>query len=178
MPKKKIKHSEVRAYNFILNDLEKIGWIAKNPSSHDEGEVWTQTECLSESGIKKYLQLEHPENIVKLNESDLYLIEAKRTIVELEKATDEAIYYSNKINKGKNLKVKIISGVVGNPEDGYYIKSKFFKSGKWNDITINNNSLTSLVSKKLATQLLLENTFEIKDILIVTFPCLVDSLFS
>src|ERR1035437_2826711 len=140
MAKRKGKiHSEVGAYRFILNALEKIGWIGKNPSVFAEGEIWTQNECLSDSEIKKFLKLDRPENIIKLNENNLYVIEAKAKISELEKAVFEAVEYANAINTSKKVKVKIVSGVAGNNEDGYYIKSKFLKGNKWKDITINKN---------------------------------------
>ena len=52
----------------------------------------------------------------------------------------------------------------GNYEDGYYIKSKYLKGGKWKDITINKNTITSLISKKLSKRLLDTDSPDIEDI--------------
>ena len=76
----KKRDSEVDAYAFIKEHLKIQGWIVKNPNRVADGQVYTQTECLDNSFIKEQLWKLHPENMIKLSERELYLIESKRRI--------------------------------------------------------------------------------------------------
>ncbi|MBA3316084.1 MAG: hypothetical protein H0T47_22695 [Planctomycetaceae bacterium] len=97
MPKRRARRSlptpvdtEVEAYGFIRDQLREMGWNIKNPSRSGEGQVWTQNQCLSCEPIKTALGTTRPENIVKLSESLLWVIEAKRDRKALDKAVREA----------------------------------------------------------------------------------------
>ena len=88
MSRKKAKgipaSTEVDAYIFIKNNLRALGWDTHNPEKLKSGQVWTQNECVSNAKIKQLLGLERPENIVKITDKVLWVIEAKRTHAELE----------------------------------------------------------------------------------------------
>ena len=112
------KSTEVDAYIFIQRKLGELGWNTRNPERNDDGQVWTQNECLSNPHLKEYLQQDRPENIVKISESALWVIEAKRSHRQLDQAVGEARDYADKINRGDRLKAWLISGVAGN-EDGH-----------------------------------------------------------
>ena len=52
MPRARAKDSEVHAYQYIKEQLKVLGWDVRNPERIDEGQVWTQNECLSNPAIK------------------------------------------------------------------------------------------------------------------------------
>src|SRR5438445_68818 len=93
--------SEVHAYGFIKDDLKERGWDVRNPSRHLSGQVWTQNECLADPEIGAQLGLDKPENVVKVSESVLWVIEAKNEHRKLSKALTEAEDYAKKINKNE-----------------------------------------------------------------------------
>ncbi len=160
----KPKNSEVDAYIFIKDNLKNLGWDVRNPARNPAGEVYTQNECLSHPEIKKCLKNLRPENVVKLSEQFYWLIEAKREHKQLQQAVSEAEDYARLINKSKSVKVLIISGVAGNQNDSYLIKSKFLKNGKFVPITINEKEISSLISKEISSILLETNNPSIKDV--------------
>ena len=41
------KNSEVDAYTYIKEELEKLGWVVKNPARIPGGEVYKQNEVYS-----------------------------------------------------------------------------------------------------------------------------------
>ena len=111
-----------------------------------EGQVWTQNECLSNPYIKKYIGTDRPENIVKATESVLWVIESKRTHSQIDQATREAQKYAAKINKGEQKKVRILSGVAGNDDDGYLVRSQLNVGKDWSNVQINGIDTTGLLS--------------------------------
>lgn len=146
MPKKKSKNSstrvkqlftlppgtEVEAYGFIRDRLHDLGWLVKNPTSGTGGQVWTQNQCLAEEEIRRALGLKRPENIVKVSESYLWIIEAKSSRRQLETALNEAIdYYAKPINESPGrLKAVLATGVAGTEETFYLIKTKIRVDGE------------------------------------------------
>lgn len=157
--------SEVHAYGFIKDNLKTLGWIVKNPSRHSDGQVYTQQECLEDNRIAEKLGAKHPENIIKLRENEFYVIEAKPERSEIEDALNQAYErYASKINESEQIKVKIISGVAGNPTDNYLIKSKFLQNNVFKPIVVNGKELTSLVSPQIARILLETNNPNIQDV--------------
>ena len=162
---RRIKDSEVHAYGYIKDNLKTIGWTVKNPARHPDGQVYTQQECLEDARIAAKLGTKHPENIIKLSENEFYVIEAKPTRDQVDDALNQAYErYASKINESKQVKVKIISGVAGNPTDLYAIKSRFLKNNVFRPIIANGKELTSLVSPEIARILLETNDPEIKDV--------------
>lgn len=157
--------SEVHAYGFIKDNLKILGWIVKNPARHPDGQVYTQQECLEDRRIAEKLGAKHPENIIKLRENEFYVVEAKPERDEIKIALNQAHKrYASKINESEHIKVKIISGVAGNPTDGYLIRSKFLQNNTFRPIVVNGRELTSLVSPQIARMLLETNNSIIQDV--------------
>lgn len=149
-----LKDSEVRAYVFIKENLKALGWDTRNPARHGKGQVYTQAECLQHPEIKRQLDLDRPENIVKVSESVYWVIEAKREHAELDKAVGEAEDYAKRINQNKNVRAPFISGVAGDDIDGYLIRTKFLQDGEFVPITFNERAIASLVTPEIALQVL------------------------
>src|ERR1035438_9637165 len=95
------KDTEVDAYIFIKENLKALGWDTRNPARNGSGQVYTQNECLSNPEIKKLLGLERPENIVRINDETLWVIESKRSHAELNSAVTEGEDYADKLNRGR-----------------------------------------------------------------------------
>ena len=91
--------SEVEAYGFIRENLREVGWIVKDPARSGGGQVWTQNQCLNHPEIKRALHLSRPENVVKVGEDRLWIIESKADRKDIAKALREAIEdYAELIN--------------------------------------------------------------------------------
>ena len=78
--------TEVDAYVFIKNTLKSLGWDTRNPDHFPQGQLWTQNECLGNPEIKRLLGLGRPENIVKVTDTVLWVIEAKGALANLTEA--------------------------------------------------------------------------------------------
>lgn len=149
------KNSEVDVYSYIKNELDKLGWIVKNPARVQNGDVYKQNEALYNKDIKEMLIRDMPEAIVKLNEIDLWVIESKRDKKDIDKALDEAKnQYALKINKSKKIKCVIITGIAGNDTDGYTIVNQYLHNGKWETILFNGKTKDTLLSKEQVKYLL------------------------
>lgn len=160
----KPKNSEVDAYTYIKEELEKLGWIVKNPARVIDGEVYKQNEVLAHNEIKKFLNRDMPEAVIKLNESEFWIIESKREKKEMNNALDEAInQYAKKINQSKNLKCILISGVAGNDSDGFNVENKYFKNGKWETVLFNGRTKNTLLSKEQAKYIIKNKTINYKE---------------
>ena len=142
----KAKDSEVHAYEFIKSTLKALEWDVRNPERAESGQVWTQNECLSNKEIKRCLGLERPENIVKVSEKILWIIEAKRSHTQLEQAVNEAEDYAKKFKGSKGYQVQFISGVAGNEIDSFLIRSRYFDGKRFKPITLNGIEATGLLS--------------------------------
>jgi type I restriction enzyme M protein len=141
--------SEVEAYGFIRERLRALGWAVKNPSSGTGGQVWTQNQCFAHEELKQALGLKRPENIVKMSEQYLWVIEAKASRKQLDKAVEEAVnYYAKPINENPNGKLKAVlaTGIAGSEETSYLIRSKIRVEGDWHVVTINGQEATGLLS--------------------------------
>ncbi|MFQ5572724.1 MAG: class I SAM-dependent DNA methyltransferase [Nitrosopumilaceae archaeon] len=160
----KPKNSEVDAYTYIKEELEKLGWIVKNPARVSDGEVYKQNEVLAHKELKKYLVRDMPEAVVKLNDSDFWVIESKRDKKEIETALDEAInQYAKKINSSDKVQCIIASGVAGNDVDGYKVVNKYFKNNRWETILFNGKTKNILLSKEQARYIVKNDTIDYKD---------------
>ena len=141
--------TEVEAYGFIRENLRDLGWIVRNPSTGTGGQVWTQNQCLAHPEIKQAFALRRPENIVKLSEGLLWIIEAKASRKQLQLAVDEAKeFYAKRINDNAAGKVraKLATGVAGSEEKGYLIRTRIWINGQWLPVTINGQEATGLLS--------------------------------
>lgn len=154
------KNSEVDAYTYIKEQLDKLGWIVKNPARLSEGEVYKQNEGLANPDIKECLVRDMPEAIVKLNEVQIWIIESKRNKEELTKALNEARdYYAAKINeKSKKIRCVIATGVAGNDTDGFTVINQYLNEGKWETILFNGKAKDTLLSKDQAQYIIKNRT--------------------
>lgn len=161
--KRKAAATEVDAYVFIKRKLGELGWNTRNPERNDEGQVWTQNECLSNRYLRKCLNLDRPENIVKVTEKILWVVEAKRTHGQIDEAVGEAREYATKINGGNNYGVQLISGVAGNDDDGYIVQTQFLVNKGWSNVQINGIDTTGLLSPEECHDLLQSNSPNLED---------------
>lgn len=153
------KNSEVDAYTYIKEELEKLSWIVRNPARVSSGEVYKQNEVFYHKELKKFLVRDMPEAVVKLNEEEFWVIESKRDKKDIDQALNEAKnQYAQKINQSKKVKCVLISGVAGNDTDGYIVKNQYLKNGKWKDVLFNGKIKHILLSKDQALYILEHNT--------------------
>ena len=155
--------TEVDAYVFIKRKLAEAGWRAKNPERNPDGEVYTQNECLSNPRIKQVLGRDRPENIVKVTEHHLWVIESKRSHGELGKAIGEAKDYATALNRSAYYVVPFVSGVAGNDDDGFIVKTEVRLGKQWAPVTINDIAVTGLLSPSDCQTLLEKGGAEISD---------------
>lgn len=106
-----VHETEVHAYAFILRELiERKGWKKE--------QLFTQNEIRKIKQITDQLGNTTPENMVKISESQFYVIEAKSKRNELDKALNEARDdYANKINKSTVIRSPFITGIAGNDHE-------------------------------------------------------------
>ncbi|HBO17109.1 MAG: N-6 DNA methylase [Candidatus Moranbacteria bacterium GW2011_GWE2_35_2-] len=154
----KPKNSEVDAYTYIKEELDKLGWIVKNPARVSDGEVYKQNEVLYHKELKNLLDRDMPEAVVKLNSEEFWAIESKRDRDMIEQALDEAKnQYAKKINKSKKIKCVLISGVAGNDTDGYIVKNQYLKNGKWENVLLEKGKIKNILLSKKQAQYILEH---------------------
>lgn len=146
--------TEVDAYIFIKENLSALGWDTRNPERAPGGQVWTQNECLGNPEIKRLFGLKRPENIVKVTEKVLWVIEAKRSQNELQAALTDARGRARVLNQSKRFQVRFISGVAGNSIDGFIMRSQFLLAGNFKTITWNGVEVTGLLSPDDLAQVL------------------------
>ena len=98
--------------------------------------------------MKAAFGLVRPENVIKISEKFLWVIEAKPTRKELDKALAEATeFYSAKINATKGqYKALMATGVAGNEDAGYLTRTVIRLDGQWHTVTINKQEATGLLS--------------------------------
>ena len=160
------RNSEVDAYIFIKETLENLSWNIKNPSRSDDGQVYTQGECLTHPEIKKGLGQTKPENIVKLSETKFWVLESKKEHKQLQQAINEAKEYAKNINNKSQANAVIISGIAGNRTDSYLIESEYFDGKIWKPITINDKKASGLFNPEEVKIILDNNSSDIKDVII------------
>ncbi|MCI9885467.1 N-6 DNA methylase [Bacillus altitudinis] len=162
----RIRNSEFRSYAWIKSELQKAGWNVKNPSIDVNGEVYYQQECLDHTEIKEHLGNQKPEFVIKLNELDFWVIEAKAETTDLEIAFQEAVEYGKDINNSNIIKAKIVTGVAGTDPNEMFVKSAYLEeNGEYKVITYNREEITSLITKERAVQLLSNNSATLEDLI-------------
>jgi len=153
----KINRSEVNAYRFIYEELTaKKGW--------KKDQVYEQQECLKIKGIKESFGALKPENVVEIDTTRYYVVEAKNERKKLDQAIKEATEYSDLVNSKSNLRALFATGVAGNDVEGFVAKSAYLKNGRWETITENDIGLTSLLSKNQIELILRSDSAKIKDV--------------
>lgn len=164
--KNKPRISEYPSYIYIRDELKLLGWNTHNPNRNVNGEVYTQQECLDNAEIKLYLGRQRPEYTIKVQEDSFYIIEAKPKPEQIDKAYEEAMEYANEINKSNIISAPFISGVAGNDEDGYIVKSGFYENGVFRTINYHSKDITSLLSKELSKEVLKIGTSNIPELVV------------
>lgn len=157
--------TETDAYSWIKSELKDLGWDTRNPMRNPHGRVYTQNECLGDPEIKKWLGKTRPEAIVKINETTLYVIEAKADRTKINRAVSEAEHdYAGKLNQSKIYKARFISGVAGNDFEQYVVKNRFLKNGIFKPIFLNEKEMTGLLSPEIVNRILKENSVNLSDV--------------
>lgn len=162
------RKSEFSSYVFIRNDLSNMGWNIKNPLRSPGGRLFTQQECLDVDGIKKGLVNLRPEYVLKIDEENYWLIEAKGDLNQISLAVDEACEYARKINSADGgVKVKIVSGVAGNESDGYLVKTYYiYDDGSKKHVTYNSKDITGFLSPSQSLYLTSSDTHKLNDLVV------------
>jgi type I restriction enzyme M protein len=157
--------TEVEAYAHIRRQLKELGWDIRNPSLGTAGQVWTQTQCFGHPDIKTALGKTRPENIVKISENDLWVIESKASRKKLDIAISEAVEdYARPINDlGGKTRVVLATGIAGNEESGYAATTKIRLNGRWRLVTINGQEATGLLSPEDVRTLLTDRTHDVRE---------------
>lgn len=156
--------TEVEAYGYIRDQLRELMWVVKNPSLGSGGQVWTQNQCLSQPALRAALGLTRPENVVKLSEAQVWVIEAKASRKQLELAVKEATgLYADPINAGGQLEAVLASGIAGDEESGYVARTMIWLDGQWQVVTINGQEATGLLSPDDVRTLLKSGTRDIHE---------------
>lgn len=148
------QNSEVDAYVFIKENLKLLGWDVRNPARHPSGQVYTQNECFAHAAIKDALNLDRPENIIKVTDSVCWVVEAKRDQKQIAQAVSEAEDYARAINRKGVVKALFVTGIAGNRTDTYIIQTKFLVGGKFQPVRFNGKDITSLISPEVAKTVL------------------------
>jgi len=138
----------VESYGWIKARLKALGWDARNPSRMEAGRVWTQTQALNDPELKRLLGAKHPENIVKVTERVLWVIEAKPLHEQLDTAYQEAVGRARIINVSPKYQVLFVSGVAGNDIDSYLVKNGFFDGHDFVPVTMNDVPTTGLLTEQ------------------------------
>jgi len=159
----KRRDSEVEAYIFIRDKLEELGWNPKNPARSPDGEVYTQNQVLENLTLQRALGQDRPENVVKLTGTKYWVIEAKNRREKLDQAVSEAKDYAADINQEDTIEAVLISGVAGNDADKYLVETQYAADGSFEEVTINDEPASGLLSKKIVDRLLDEESAELED---------------
>ena len=162
MPKGHI--TEKNAYAYINSTLKDLGWDTRNPNKHPEAHVYTDNQALGHPELKKGLNKQRPENVVKVTEAKFWVVEAKSSRQQLAQAIGEAKGYAKDINKKSAVQAVLITGVAGNDDEGYLITSRYLYQGQFKDITNNGEALTGLLSPEIASRIVTEDTPDLEDL--------------
>ncbi len=139
-------------------------WDIRNPNRTPTGQVWTQNQCLAHPEIARTLGTSRPENIVKLSETQLWVIEAKRDRADLARALAEAENdYARPIASGGVLAVPLITGVAGNDTTGYEVRTRLLVGDRYQTVTINGHDVTGFLDPLAVQRLLTDGSPDLTD---------------
>ncbi len=157
--------TEVDAYVYIKRQLKELGWDVRNPTTNPSGQVWTQNQCLAHPTIKRAWGMKRPENVVKLSESELWVIEAKADRRDIGRANDEAQNcYAKLVNElNSDVVVKLVTGIAGNDDEGWTVQNFVNLNGSWSRVTINSQPTTGFLTSSDVRVLLESGTSDIGD---------------
>lgn len=161
----KIRKSEYRSYAWIKAELQKAGWNTHNPAQNSAGEVYYQQECLNHPKIREVLGKRRPEFVVKLNETDYWVIEAKGDISDIGRAFEEAVAYGEEMNRSDAVCARIVTGIAGTEPREMLVRTAFFEEGGYREVTYNGERITSILTKERAAQLLERRSAALVDLI-------------
>lgn len=147
--------TEVDSYIYVKEELKRLGWDTRNPEYG--GQVYTQNESLSNPEIKKHLVLDKPENIVKINEGVLWVIEAKSKQSLLDRAMKEVTEYAIKLNQSNQFQARFISGVAGNNIESFIVKTLFWVGDQYIPVALNGIEATGFLTPEQVNIILESN---------------------
>ena len=143
-----LKDSEYRTYIYIEEVLGGLGWDTRNPARG--GAVYTQHEFHRHDPLlTDALGRESPENIVLIpwdGGSRYWIIEAKRTHQERERALREAQAYADKVNIILPGAARFATGIAGTPDSTFYVTTTYWNGDEWQEVRINNYETTGFLS--------------------------------
>ncbi len=157
--------TEKNAYAYINSALKDIGWDTRNPFRHPHGQVYTDNQALEHPDLRKGLVRDRPENVVKLSETKFWVIESKSERSALGQAVKEAEDYARAINAASTtVEAVVVSGVGGNDDDGYLIRSELLVGKKFVPIELNGKEVSGLLSPEIAARLLSAGSAMLEDV--------------
>ena len=152
--------SEFRAYPYIIQVLQELGWDTKNPRRG--GSVYTQGEFRKHDTILDDARgLSAPENIVLIPWDGGYrywIVEAKAGHKDLDKAAHEAKQYAESINRTGGGLARFITGIAGTPDETFYVTTQFWNGKQWDEVAINNYETTGFLSQEQCKDILGKNS--------------------
>ncbi len=107
---------------------------------------------------------QRPEFVVKLNEREYWLIEAKGDVAELEKAFAEACAYGADVNRSELICARIVTGIAGTEPMEMLVKTAFLEEDGYHEVTYNGEEITSILTKERVRQLLESQSAVLQDL--------------
>lgn len=151
--------SEFRAYAYIEASLSELGWNTSNPSRG--GMVYTQREFRGhDSLLTSALGLQAPENTIRIGWNGgfkYWIIEAKRLHKDAKQALREAQSYANSVNAIEPNTACFATGVVGTPDQSFYVTTTYWNGRKWKEVAINEFETTGFLSNEQCRDILSNN---------------------
>ena len=155
--------SEFRAYSYIERSLGDLGWNTSNPSRG--GSVYTQREFGGhDSLLSEALGLQAPENIIQIGwkgRFTYWIIEAKRSHKDASQALKEAQAYANSVNAIEPNSACFATGVVGTPDQSFYVTTTYWNGRKWKEVAINDFETTGFLSHEQCVDILRNNNSDL-----------------
>ena len=157
--------SEFRTYTYIEGVLKKLGWDTRNP--RNGGQVYTQSEFRKHDQVlTSALGRLAPENVVVIPWKEgfsYWIVEAKRSHDDLEKALGEAKAYASTVNDVKTGAARFATGVAGGPNESYYVTTAYWDGENWSEVAINNYGTTGFLRISQCLDILENNSPNILD---------------
>lgn len=137
------KRAESRCRYLVRDIASQKGWDIRHPQKGgdflEEQEIEDVLPDCGLSGAK-------PDFLVCKRGIPVIVVEAKNDIKKIEQAVDEAIEYSDIINKAGKYEIKIAVGVAGEEDRGYTFKTVYWDGNIWRPLSSRGYGLTSFPS--------------------------------
>lgn len=157
--------SEFRAYPYILEVLEKLGWDTRNPRSG--GQVYTQGEFRNHDSIlSSALGKLTPENVILVPWTDgarYWMVEAKRRHRDMSVALAEAQRYADSVNNREADTAKFATGIAGTPDRSFFVTTTYWDGSDWRPVEINGYATTGFLTSEQCRNVLLRDSPHILD---------------